>query len=155
MTHRGQGPLPKDPSRRARTAQTARDRIGQTVLSFVPGEQPDLPGEITDWHPQTLEWWGVWTRSAQSDSFTETDWQFLLDTAVIHTKFWNGNINAAPELRLRVAKFGVTPEDRARLRMVFADADEKDEKRANRGSSGQPTPASPYGGLRAIPKQPS
>jgi hypothetical protein len=36
----------------------------------------------------------------------------------------------AAEVRLRVAKFGETPEDRARLRMVFADADEKGEKRA-------------------------
>jgi hypothetical protein len=34
--------------------------------------------------------------------------------------------------------------------MVFADADEKDAKRGT--SSGQPTPASPYGGLRAVPQ---
>jgi hypothetical protein len=35
--------------------------------------------------------------------------------------------------------------------MVFADADEKDAKRGT--SSGSPKPASPYGGLRAVPKQ--
>ena len=40
-----------------------------------------------------------------------------------------GQWTLAAEVRLRVAKFGATPEDRARLRMVFADADEKDDKR--------------------------
>ncbi|WP_443701391.1 phage terminase small subunit [Prescottella equi] len=32
-------------------------------------------------------------------------------------------------MRLRVAKFGATPEDRARLRIQFAAADEADGKR--------------------------
>jgi hypothetical protein len=43
-----------------------------------------------------------------------------------------GQWTLAAELRLRVAKMGATPEDRARLRITFADADEKDEKRAAR-----------------------
>jgi hypothetical protein len=155
MTIRGQGPAPKDPSRRARTN---KDPIRTTTLVFVSGEQPALPpligrdGEVLSWHPQTEEWWAVWERAAQSNLFTETDWQVLLETALIHTRFWYGDMSVAPELRLRVAKFGATPEDRARLRMVFADADEKDERRGSRASSGAPGPATPYGGLRAVPK---
>jgi hypothetical protein len=53
----------------------------------------------------------------------------------------------AAEVRLRVAKFGATPEDRARLRMVFADADEKDERRAAKSSS-----RDRRGGLKALPE---
>jgi hypothetical protein len=154
----GIGSAPKDPDRRVRTSKTPRDKMGTTALVFVPGEQPALPsligreGEEISWHPQTEEWWAVWERAAQSNLFTETDWQVLLETALIHTRFWHGDMSVAGELRLRVAKFGATPEDRARLRMVFADADEKDEKRGNRASSGAPGPATPYGGLRAVPK---
>jgi hypothetical protein len=84
-----------------------------------------------EWHPQTVDWWEMWKRSAQADTFTESDWSFLADTALMHTAMWSkGQWTLAAEVRLRVAKFGATPEDRARLRMVFADADEKDEKRA-------------------------
>jgi hypothetical protein len=143
----GTGPAPKDPSKRARTNA---DPIPATKLAFVPGEQPELP-VLTDgfWHPMTREWWKVWGDAAQADTFTETDWMVLLETALLHHMFWNGDMKVAGELRLRVA--GATPEDRARLRMVFADADEKDMKRGT-GSAG-PAPASPYGGLRAVPNK--
>lgn len=153
----GVGAPPKDPEKRARRNV---DPIGRTVLQFIPGEQPELPqltrydrdleaDVVEPWHPQTLVWWGMWQDAAQSDTFTATDWSFLVDTALIHHRFWSGDMRAAGELRLRVTKFGVTPEDRARLRMVFADADAKD---ANRGVSGVtgPVPAGPYGGLRAV-----
>lgn len=96
---------------------------------------PMLPIGV-DWHPQTVVWWGMWQRAPQSEMFTESDWSFLLDTAYMHHQYWSkGAWTLAAELRLRVAKFGATPEDRARLRMVFADADEKDEKRAAKQQS--------------------
>ena len=48
---------------------------------------------------------------------SEPDWFFLLDTALIHHNMWmNGRWEFASEVRLRVAKFGATPEDRMRLR---------------------------------------
>jgi hypothetical protein len=71
----------------------------------------------------------MWGRSAQSELFTESDWSELLDTALLHARLWRGEVSVAPELRLRVAKFGATPEDRARLRIQFAQADEADSKR--------------------------
>lgn len=54
---------------------------------------------------------------------TETDWCFLLDTAVLHAEFWLGDRSVAGELRLRAAKFGATPEDRARLRIAVGEPD--------------------------------
>ena len=56
-----------------------------------------------------------------ASKFTETDWAFLLDTAVLHAEFWLGDRKMAPELRLRVAKFGGTLEDRARLKFEIGD----------------------------------
>ncbi|HET6634691.1 MAG TPA: hypothetical protein VFH77_06650 [Streptomyces sp.] len=108
------------------------------MLRSEHAEPPDLPpfklrvdGELVEvpWPERTLDWWEMWKRSPQAEHFSSTDWDFLLDTALIHARLWSGEASAAPELRLRVAKFGATPEDRARLRMQFAQADEADGKR--------------------------
>ena len=76
----------------------------------------------------------MWGESPLSADYTQTDWDFLLDTALIHARFWMGNLSLAGELRLRVAKFGATPEDRARLRIQFADAEVAEAKQDRRGS---------------------
>jgi hypothetical protein len=77
----------------------------------------------------TLRWWSEWRASPLTRSFTATDWQELLIAAGLHAAFWSGDLRAAGELRLRVAKFGATPEDRARLRIVFEQAVAAEEKR--------------------------
>ena len=128
----GRGPAPKDPSKRARTN---KDPLGMRVITADPVEQPDLPevvvnGEPFVWPARTVAWWKMWGDSPLADDFTSTDWSELLDTAFIHAQFWSGDMKVAGELRLRVAKFGATPEDRARLRIQFAAADEADGKRA-------------------------
>jgi len=123
----GRGPAPKDPNRRARgfRGETLR------VITAEPSPQPPLPDGY-DWPEQTRRWWQMWAESPLSAEFTANDWSELLDTALIHARHWSGDKKAAAELRLRVAKFGATPEDRARLRITFAQADEADEKRGHR-----------------------
>lgn len=124
----GRGPAPKDPARRARRNA---DPAPQTILRFEQAEPPDLPDwpDEGDWPQRTREWWQMWRSSPQAEHFSSTDWDFLLDTALIHARLWSGESSAAAELRLRVAKFGATPEDRSRLRMQFAQADEADAQR--------------------------
>jgi hypothetical protein len=81
----------------------------------------ELPEGVLDnesWHPRTVQWWETWRRSAQAQMFTDTDWEFLLDTALMHHTMWaKQKWEFAAELRLRSAKFGATPEDRMRLRL--------------------------------------
>lgn len=128
----GRGPAPKDPKRRARRNS---DSVSTTTIRFELAEQPPLPDDI-DWHPRTVEWWEMWRDAPQADHFMATDWDFLLDTALMHHAMWSKQQwTLAAEVRLRVAKYGATPEDRARLRMQFADADEKDSKRPEVPSS--------------------
>lgn len=74
------------------------------------------------WPVQTLAWWETWRGSPQAQTFTATDWDFLVDSALLHAALWSGNLSAAVELRIRAAKFGATPEDRMRLKMIV-DAD--------------------------------
>ena len=144
----GRGPQPKDPGRRARMN---KDPIALRVIHAERVGQPDLPPRMISnvdfgWPQATLRWWQMWADSPLSDEFTSTDWSVLLDTAVLHARFWDGDYRVAAELRLRVAKFGATPEDRARLRITFAAADEADEKRPVAPSS-----RARRGGLKALP----
>lgn len=84
---------------------------------------PELPDEFA-WSTRTRNWWETWRRSPQAQSMTPTDWEFMLETAALHHEFWEGNTGIAAELRLRVAKFGATMEDRMRLRLqIENDAD--------------------------------
>ncbi|GGN72522.1 hypothetical protein GCM10011579_049820 [Streptomyces albiflavescens] len=50
----------------------------------------------------------MWQSSPQAEHFSTTDWDSLLDTALIHARPWNGEASAASELRLRGVKFGAT-----------------------------------------------
>ena len=113
----GRGPAPKDPTERARRNSTG----GLTIVApDAEVRGPDLP-EGFEWPAPTVAWWETWRKSPQAKTFTDTDWSFLVDTAVMHAEFWLGNRALAPELRLRVAKFGATPEDRMRLKISVGE----------------------------------
>ena len=135
----GRGFAPKPENRRVGHSKADALR----VIHADPVPQPDLPtfevehdGELTEfvWPARTREWWEMWRDSPLSAEFTSTDWSELLDTAMLHAKYWRGDAKLASELRLRVAKFGATPEDRARLRITFAAADDAEDRR--RGPAG-------------------
>lgn len=146
----GRGPAPKPAERRVRRNTDVKAaqalRLVREPAPRLPSLGVDKDGEQQVWHPRTVDWWSMWSSSELAKDFTATDWSFLLDTALMHHAMWSkGQWTLAAEVRLRVAKFGATPEDRARLRIVFADADEKDEKRSGRVSSRKR-----YGNLSAV-----
>jgi len=82
----------------------------------------------------------MWRNSPQAIDFIDSDWSFLLDTAILHNLLWQNfdddkiAAKVSAELRIRVAKFGATPEDRARLRMQFADDTETETKTETKSS---------------------
>jgi len=116
----GRGPAPAGAHTRAEN-----DRQLQSVISDGKLRGPALPsgvlfdadGNVRPWHKMTQKWWEHWRRSPQATQMlTDADWDFLLDTALLHDQVWtNGEWRLASEVRLRVQKFGATPEDRARL----------------------------------------
>lgn len=132
------------------------------ILPFKPCPQPALPAGFP-WPPLTVEWWARWGRCPQAVMFGETDWDFLADTALLHATAWASAQRAVEtgskidtsqhqELRLRVAKFGATVEDRARLRIMFADADAKDAERGADAEGEEPKGARERrGALYALP----
>jgi hypothetical protein len=111
----GRGPAP----RAERSRETDTKRRQSELKRLAPDDQVrgrDLPEH--DWHPRTERWWRTWRESAQAQTFTETDWDFLEDTAFLHDQMCKGDSGLAAELRIRVAKFGATPEDRMRLKIA-------------------------------------
>lgn len=113
----GRGQAPKDPATLRR-----RNLVAPMTVVSADGQVhgPQLP-DTMEWPEATRDWWLTWRKSAQAAKFTDTDWSFLLDTAVLHAEFWLGDRTVAAELRLRAAKFGATPEDRARLKIEIGE----------------------------------
>lgn len=144
----GHGPPRKPAGERARRNADPAAEVTVTPDDELRG--PDLPDDLWDhaldqrlrWPSMTQRWWLNWRRSPQAQAFTSTDWDFLVETALLHSRFVNGDAGVASELRLRVAKFGATPEDRLRLRMAITPpppattaspkSDEVAEKREDR-----------------------
>lgn len=130
----GRGPAPK-PGR-------ARKRDEHQVAVVVSSGElhgPELPAGVlpdgADWHPQTVALWDALRRNPLLVDEPDLGWQFLIDTALMHHTMWEkGRWEFASEVRLRVAKYGATPEDRMRLKVKIATPDS--------GTSGQSdTPA--------------
>lgn len=155
----GRGPAPKPSEQRARRNA---DPGALRVIVAKPVKQPTLPPiwernaktgkrQRVAWPAETRKWWKMWDDSPLSQDFTSTDWAELLITARLHAAVVDGDLKHAAELRLRVAKFGATPEDRARLRITFAAADEGEQK----ADQPERTRTDRYTGLRAIGQSPA
>ena len=116
----GRGPAPKGRNARERDTPTFDELAdgGEVYGDPLPaGVLPD--GE--EWHPQTVKWWESIRRFPLLRDEPEIGWQFLVDTALMHHTMWTkGRWEFASELRLRVAKYGATPEDRMRLKIKVA-----------------------------------
>lgn len=78
----------------------------------------DLPIDRV-WPQPTLDLWDQLRRSPMAAQWLPADWSHLQDTALLHSMFWEGDARLAPEIRLRLAQFGVTPEARLRLRLLI------------------------------------
>lgn len=138
----GNGPAPKDPRKRARgNKDIAPVRYIQPARVVVQPDLPEFEVEIRPkdgepymvpyvWPEATRGWWAMLADHPLVGEFFEADWAYLLDTALIHAGFWKGNLSLAGELRLREAKYGFTPEDRAKLRIFSASAVEGEVRAA-------------------------
>lgn len=156
----GKGPAPTDRpaghgAAKAREASTDR-------IEAKKAKQPQLPrftvtwcddeGEFHEtqfkWPAQTRTWWKMWADSELSKKFTATDWSELLDTARLHAAYWSGDLKVAAELRLRQAKFGATPEDRARLGIQLIFPEDTPKPKVAKAATGARARRGP---LRAVP----
>ncbi len=115
----GRGPVPK--TSLTRDTDNKRREVQTTKVSHDGVLRGDVLPKDLDWHPRTKAWWLNWRKSPIAQTFTDNDWDFLLDTALLHSEMWNGEVRHAAEIRQRVSSFGATPEARLRLRIRVTD----------------------------------
>jgi hypothetical protein len=121
-------------NRRVNRGLVFEDIMLPTLSSVVA--QPVLPARrvVVDtatgkvmrkkWPEETLAWWAAWSQQPIAVKLTALDWATLAETALLHASVWgDGNYRALPELRLRVAAFGVTPKMRENLRKFLTEED--------------------------------
>lgn len=90
---------------------------------------PDLPKDKA-WHEETKAWYRMWRRHPIAPQLEESDWFTLKSACVLHSEFWFGTlpptqmVSYHAEMRRVASMFGATVEDRLKLRMKFAPAED-------------------------------
>lgn len=120
MSYKGKAPKPDE--ERVRRNAAVFQRVPVEWDGHVRG--PNLPGQYS-WSAMTLEWWEEFRRSPQSMVCVDSDWRFLLDTALLVDRYWRDPLNTpiphlttlAAEIRRRLGAYGATFDDRLKQRM--------------------------------------
>lgn len=143
----------KDSSERIRrnTTEYECDVVEWDGVTRGPELPLGLPG--IKWSTMTIKWWKTWRESAQAMLMIETDWEVMLETALLHNEFWkpameavtgaNGKItkraksrsaaelkSLAGEIRQRLEAFGATYRDRQTRRIKVVTKMTAEEKQA-------------------------
>lgn len=149
------GPIPKDPSVRARRNKTSTAATLRADAAIVA---PELPAGV-DWHPLTVEWWRDLWASPMAPEYVEADRHGMFRVAMLVNDFWCAETpKERAELQVRLEKgdadFGTNPMARRRLQWEIErteDAVAKGSKRraSASGSSGSKK-GDPRGILRAL-----
>jgi hypothetical protein len=96
------------------------------------GDKPELPltrsfinpkGEVQEVpiEKRTREWWEAVTSMPHCILWHPSDWQFCLDTAMVHASASHGSVTAMGELRQRERILGTTVDARRDLRIRYVD----------------------------------
>lgn len=109
------GPVPEASSQVARRNNKGLERF----LEVTPCQQPALPDD-TD--PRGVEWWQCWQNHPLAASFTMLEWRTLETAVPFYIAALDGDSKAADTFLKITAKFGVTTEDRLRLRITTSVA---------------------------------
>jgi hypothetical protein len=112
------GPLPKPADERVRRNKDDGDWREVENVVFA-GKSPDLPGD--SWSDFARDWWAKVRRMPHCVLWTESDWLFALETAIIADRFAENPKDYASELRQRGKTLGLTDDDRRRMLIRYVD----------------------------------
>lgn len=116
------GVAPKDDDDRVRRNLPTFAKVPMEWDGQVRG--PKLPTRYP-WCLATLQWWEEFRRSPQSMVCVESDWSYLVDTALIYDRLWSNPQSLsvaelgklANELRIRMGNYGDTWTNRKKDRI--------------------------------------
>lgn len=110
--------------------------------------QPELPDHM-DWPEITLSWWRALGTLPGADEFTDAQWLYLMDTALLHAAVWTGDFSRHGELGKRLEAFGVTPVAMARLNKAAPRSKAGKKTTGGKATAGKSAPLTPLEAARA------
>lgn len=122
------GPAPKGNAVRRNTHSHAQELSANTQ----PGRE--LPKALGIQTGGARRFWKTWSSAPQTSGWVETDWAELELTTKLVDGLYLGDLKLAGEIRQRVAKWGATVEDRARLRMTIESESHEEAPKPAEGS---------------------
>ncbi len=129
------GVAPKSDEDRVRRNKPIYDKVPLRWDGITRG--PTLP-KAYPWCTMTKRWWNKFRKSPQAMVCHESDWLFLIDTALVYDKIWTNaeRLSAAElkglanELRIRMSTYGDTWDNRLKQRIVLESPDTDAAKEA-------------------------
>lgn len=111
------GPLTsnKSPSRQPRQEWV------EVVDKPYDGPVPELPSRRGGWPERAEQKWKVWSSMPHCVLWSDSDWDFAIDSLEVAARFYDGNDKAAGELRQREKYIGTTLDYRRDLRIRYVD----------------------------------
>lgn len=116
------------------TVTRHKPTVDWTEVVNVPysGERPELPvsrmvmtpkGELQEFpiEQRTRNWWNAVSSMPHCVLWSPSDWQFALDTAMVHADAAHGKTTAMAELRMREKIMGTTVDARRDLRIRYVE----------------------------------
>ncbi|BAH32984.1 MULTISPECIES: hypothetical protein [Rhodococcus] len=98
-----------------------------TDVKDIPfADAPKLPSKRLQgksWPTLTRRWWKAISTMPHCVLWSDSDWQYAIDTALIAAEFHDGDVKAAAELRAREKLLGNTVEHRRDMRIRYIDPD--------------------------------
>lgn len=97
-------------------------------------DPPEVPG--VEMFGPLRTWWVILCSMPHCVLWTESDWQYAVDTAVLKSRFYEGDMPVAllTEIRRREESMGVTHDSRLKLRIRYIPVPEDEAKRIAGGS---------------------
>jgi hypothetical protein len=117
------------------------DQVSKGLRALKLDEDVTAPQE---WPSETKRWWRSVSRMPHCVLWSESDWQFALDTAQVAAAFHAGDLRLAAELRAREKVLGTTADARRDLRIRYADAGDTDEDGVSEEDAGSVTAMDDY-----------
>ena len=123
---------PKPTGRQLFTGNTPRTEWLDVPNVPYTGTRPELPtsrlvmnpkGELQEFpiESRTRDWWDAITTMPHCVLWQPSDWQFALDTAMVHADACHGKTTAMGELRQREKIMGTTVDARRDLRIRYVE----------------------------------
>ena len=98
-------------------------------------EVPDVafegaPGLEGEWSESVRDWWADVSSMPHCALWKRADWRFALDTALLASAFYGGDLRVGAELRRRETVMGMTADSRRDLRIRYAPPVVEEEPRS-------------------------